>query len=213
MSLPLKYDLNLSKEYVPGGMKNRPGDKCTPSFITVHNTSNTDKGADADAHSKLVRTKGYYMWKGKKKWVSWHFTVDDGEVIKQLPINEVAYHAGKGNTQSIGIEQCMNEGIDVGRVDERLCQLIAQLRIALSIDREHVVSHKHWTGKNCPILLLNKWEAILNRVDEIVKEKPTIEDGLVGDGEKEFFAREKIPVERKDFLESFDTEHLLKIQA
>ena len=213
MSLPLKYDLNLSKEYVPEGKKNRPGDKSTPAFITVHNTGNTAKGADADAHSRLVRNKGYYEIDGKKKWVSWHFTVDDGEVIKQLPINEVGYHAGKGNTQSVAIEQCMNQGIDVAKVDERLCQLIAQLRIALSLERRHVVPHKHWTGKNCPVLLLKKWETILNRVDEIVKEKPTIDEDLISDGEKEFFAREEIPLERKEFLESFDTEHLLKIQA
>ena len=47
-----------------------------------------------------------------KKLGSWHYTVDDIKVIKQLPINEKGWHAGKGNSSSIGIEICMHEGID-----------------------------------------------------------------------------------------------------
>ena len=67
----------LSEELVPAGKGNRPGTKIAPKFVTIHNTSNTNPGADARAHSRFVRKTGFYMINGKQNWVSWHYTVDD----------------------------------------------------------------------------------------------------------------------------------------
>ncbi len=209
--MPPDYDLNLSTELIPSGKKNRPGDKLTPSFITVHNTDNPNEGADANAHSKFVRTKGYYLLNGKKNWVSWHFTVDDKETIKQLPVDEVGFHAGKGNTRSVAIEQCMHEGISKQEADERLCQLIAQLRIKLDLDRERVVTHKHWTGKNCPSQLIPRWDAMMDRVDQIVGDSRNIDDDLVRDTEKDFAIHGEIPKARQNLLDKFDNPHRLEI--
>jgi len=50
---------------------------------------------------------------GEKTYVSWHYTIDDSQIIKHLPINEKGFHVlNDGNTRSIGIEICMNKGID-----------------------------------------------------------------------------------------------------
>lgn len=159
--------LNLSVELVPEGKRNRSGRSMIPDYITVHNTSNPRKGADADAHSRFVRNTGYYMLSGQKNWVSWHYTVDDVKVIKQLPINERGIHAGSGNRRSIAIETCMHEGIDQDAANERLANLVAVLMYDLDIQTDRVVPHKHWTGKKCPVLLLAEWDAFVARISEI----------------------------------------------
>src|SRR5260370_42511852 len=101
--------INETQDFIASGRPNRPGTKLAATYITIHNTDNTDVGADAVAHSKFVRNTGFYVLpSGKKDLVSWHYTVDNLRVIQQLPIDEVAFHAKSGNAKSIGIEVCMN---------------------------------------------------------------------------------------------------------
>ena len=88
--------INIKQEFIPVGKRNRPGRRITPKKVTIHNTANTSKGANADRHSLFVRETGHYVHNGKVHWISWHYTVDDLEVIQQLPEKEVAYHAGEG---------------------------------------------------------------------------------------------------------------------
>lgn len=202
MSLPLKYDLNLSVDFISKEMHNRPGDNIDLGYITIHNTDNDNPGADAGAHSRFVRNKGFNVYKGRKVWVSWHFTVDDTEVIKQLPTNEVGYHAKTGNTKSIGIEQCMHKGINSDDADERLCQLVAQLRLKKGLGRESVVTHKHWTQKNCPSQLLSRWTEIQERIDEIIATSPAVQIDLVDDIPKGGFESTEISSERRKILEA-----------
>ena len=153
------------------GKKNRPGIKIVPTHITIHNTDNTDAGADAAAHSGFVRNTGYYVLKsGKKNWVSWHFTVDDKAAIRHLPSNELGYHAGPGNAVSVAIEICMNKGIDRAAADSRAALLTATLMGQLGIPASKVVPHKQWTGKICPSILLGgkpagaRWSAFIAEV-------------------------------------------------
>lgn len=163
----LGESLNLKIELIPEDMQNRPGTSISATSITIHNTSNANSGADADAHSRFVRTKGYYENEhtGKRTWVSWHYTVDDKKAIKQLPINEKAFHAKEGNETSIGIETCMHKEIDQEEADDRLARLVAVLCYDLKFSTDAVFPHKKWTGKNCPILLLKKWEQFIERIN------------------------------------------------
>lgn len=148
--------LNLTEDLVPIGKKNRSQQPLTPSYITIHNTDNPKPGADALAHARFLKMTGYYIHKGEKIWVSWHYTVDDQRVIKHIPVNELAYHArSEGNNKSIGIEICMNSGIDQSLAFLRAARLIAALMYDLNIKIEKVVPHQKWTGKNCPSLLLD----------------------------------------------------------
>jgi N-acetylmuramoyl-L-alanine amidase len=129
--------LNLKVEFIPEGKQNRSGKKIVPQYITVHNTSNAGAGANADAHSRFVRNTGFYniVSNGvtKKNWVSWHYTVDDICVIKHLPVNEHAIHAGAANSQSIGIETCMHKEINQHAADERVASLVAALLFDLNL--------------------------------------------------------------------------------
>lgn len=173
-------------EFIPKGKRNRPGTKINPTKITIHNTGNTSKGANAKAHSKFVRNTGHYIRNGKKIWVSWHFTVDDKYIIAQMPTNEKAYHAAStGNRESIGIEICMHQEIDQVKANDKAAQLIAYLCKELQLTPNDVVTHKHWTNKNCPQLLLPNWNVFISQIqhyyntmedDDIIMLKTTIVD-------------------------------------
>lgn len=103
-SSALLESINLKVELISDERPNRIGTSIKPKKITIHNTSNESPGADADAHSRFVRNRGYYMHNGKKNWVSWHYSVDDRVAIRQLPNDEKALHAGRrANKKSIAI--------------------------------------------------------------------------------------------------------------
>ena len=160
--------LNLSEELIAAGRPNRPGSKINVSFVTMHNTSNPSPGADARAHSKFVRNTGFYLLENNKKnWVSWHYTVDDTRVIKQLPANEKAYHAGPANSVSIGVEVCMNQGIDRAAADLRAARLAALLLFDFGLTAAALRTHKSWTNKKCPQLLMSHWSGFVKQVEEI----------------------------------------------
>ena len=60
----------------------------TPEFIVVHNTAN-----DASAHNEIT-----YMNRTKAQGgiqTSYHFAIDDKEVVQGLPLNVNGWHAGK----------------------------------------------------------------------------------------------------------------------
>lgn len=169
----LGAELNLTIDHIPEGRPNRPGSPLRAKYITVHNTANPAKGADAEAHARFVKQSGYYLLAGRKSYVSWHYTVDDDSVVRHLPLNEVGFHAGsrEGNASSIGIEICMNAGIDQPRAFDRAAKLIACLCFDMGLDPASAVKpHLHWSGKACPALLLDKgkigatWQAFIDRI-------------------------------------------------
>ena len=69
---------------------NRPGTlKPSTEFITVHDTASSAASATAMAHANYVYNGG--------GGTSWHFSIGDDGVWYQIPIDEVAYHAGDGS--------------------------------------------------------------------------------------------------------------------
>ena len=166
----LGKQLNLEIDFIPESNSNRPQTKITPRYITIHNTDNTSRGADCLAHAKYVKSKA-----ARDRQVSWHYTVDDLRCVKHLPINEMGWHAAskKGNSDSIGIEICMHQGIDQNAANDRAALLTAILMYDLNLALEKVVTHQYWSGKNCPRLLLDngrlghKWQQFLDRVKSI----------------------------------------------
>lgn len=173
----LGQTLALSIQTIAEGRPNRSGAPLAAKYITVHNTDNSRIGADAEAHSRFLTNTGYYIFNGRKRYVSWHYTVDDDSCVRHLPLNEVGFHAGSsdGNATSIGIEICMNADIDQNRAFERAQKLIACLCYDLGLKpATAVVPHMHWSGKKCPSLLLDggklgaKWEQFIKQIDEIL---------------------------------------------
>lgn len=160
------------QDFIPAGRRNRPGAKMTPQYITIHDTANPDKGADALAHAKYLKSQT-----AANLPVSWHFTVDDKRTVQHLPLDEHGWHAGDGgkgtgNTASIGIEICENADGDRAMAEARAARLVADLLKHLHLTVDRVVQHHRWSGKNCPHLLRARaggWEAFLAAVEAFGK--------------------------------------------
>ena len=181
----LGRSLNLVEELIAAGRPNRPGVHIAPRYVTVHNTSNAGSRADAKAHSRFVRNTGFYtLASGKKNYVSWHYTVDDQCVIKHLPISERAIHAGAANGVSVGIEVCMHKEIDQAAANDRVARLVAALLHDLRFTTDAIRTHKSWTGKTCPVLLLPQWPGFVAKVQAILDSIEPLQSDLLLDPEE-----------------------------
>ena len=164
----------IVQDIIPQGRKNRPGRANPCAYITIHETGNKARTADAKAHGTYLKGAS-----AETERVSWHYTVDDHSVVQHLPDGESAYHAtdgpsGPGNSTSIGIEICVNEGGDFERAKANAAALVRLLRAEHGIGLDHVVQHHHWYNKDCPQTIRNTpgaWEAFLDLCDG--KETPS----------------------------------------
>ena len=140
----------IREHLIPREADNRPGGANPCTYITIHETGNTARGADAAAHGSYLDSAA-----GEQAMVSWHYTVDDHAIVQHLPDGERAYHAGDGangpgNRTSIGIELCVNAGGDFAATQANAAALVRLLMAEHGIDIGHVVQHNHWNGKDCP---------------------------------------------------------------
>ena len=72
-------------------------------FIVVHNTAN-----DASARNEVA-----YMIRNNNS-VSFHYAIDDKEIVQGIPENRNAWHAGdggngKGNRKGLSVEICYSK--------------------------------------------------------------------------------------------------------
>ncbi|MED4128855.1 N-acetylmuramoyl-L-alanine amidase [Shouchella miscanthi] len=149
--------MELKQDFIPQSNSNRPQTALRPTHITVHETANTSNGANAEMHARYVKGAD-----AQARQVSWHVTVDDTQAIQHLPFNEVGWHAGaNGNRQSIGIEICVNRDGNFPQARANAISLVRRLMNELSIGINSVVTHQHWTGKNCPANLLPSWNQFI----------------------------------------------------
>ncbi|HDR7515138.1 N-acetylmuramoyl-L-alanine amidase [Bacillus mobilis] len=157
------YGVTFKEMIVPKGNENiRPGYAMEPKYITIHETANTSKGANALNHAKYLDSQA----RGNTdRSASWHFTVDDKEIYQHLPLNEVGWHAGNktGNYESIGIEIAVNSDGNYAKAVENARKLAAYLMNELNISLDHVQKHQFWSGKNCPAFMIQRgqWDAFL----------------------------------------------------
>lgn len=128
--------------------------------IVVHNTAN-----DASANNEVS-----YMIRNNEK-VSFHFAVDDKEIVQGIPLNRNAYHAGdgsgKGNREGIAIEICYSKsgGDRFIKAEQNAAKFIAQLLKERGWGIDKVTKHQDYSGKYCPHRTLDMgWERFLNMV-------------------------------------------------
>lgn len=117
-------------------------------YITIHETANTGKGANAQAHANL-QSNGFSA--------SWHWSVDSKEAIQSFPHTVKCWHAGngEGNHNSIGIEICVNSDGNFKQAVQNAAELVLKIMKEENITINNVVQHNHWSGKNCPTNLRN----------------------------------------------------------
>ena len=148
--------------------------------ITVHNTSNK-----APAKNEIS-----YMISNNKQ-VSFHYAVDDVEIIQGIPENRNAFHAGdgngKGNRKTIGIEICYSTGdkAKFEKAQENAAEFIAYKLKEKGWGTDRVYPHKHWSGKHCPHRTLDEygWDYFISLVNKYLNGatpiQPTIKTDII----------------------------------
>ena len=139
----------------------------TPEFIVVHNTAN-----DASAANEVK-----YMISNNNQ-VSFHFAVDDKEVVQGLPADRNAWACGdgangKGNRKGIQIEICYskNGGIRFENAEKNAAKFIAQLLKERGWGVDKVKKHQDFSNKYCPHRTLDKgWASFVNMVKDYLNE-------------------------------------------
>lgn len=133
----------------------------TPGFIVVHNTSN-----DASARNEVA-----YMINNSNK-VSFHYAVDDKEIVQGIPENRNAWHAGDGsngpgNRKGLSIEICYSKSGGQRFIE---AEKLAAKFIAFKLKEKgwginQVKKHQDFSGKYCPHRTLDMgWQRFLDMV-------------------------------------------------
>jgi N-acetylmuramoyl-L-alanine amidase len=155
-----------------------------PRYITIHATDNFSRGAGARAHASGLHRGSHTATYNSLGYLSWHFTIDDSTIYQSLPCNEQGQHAdyeGKGNTQSIGVEMCVNRDGNLKRTLDRSARFAAVLMKTYGVPLGGIVPHYHWPRtrykdgkvlghKACPSILMTngkpgpKWDAFVSKV-------------------------------------------------
>lgn len=142
-------------------------------FIVVHNTAN-----DACARNEIT-----YM-NSNNDSTSFHFAVDDKEVVQGLPLNRNGWHAGdsngRGNRKGIGIEICYSRsgGERFIKAEKLAAKFITQLLKERGWGLEKVTKHQDYSGKYCPHRTLDLgWQRFLHMIqaelNDTTDSKPT----------------------------------------
>ena len=139
----------------------------TPEFIVVHNTAN-----DASAQNEVK-----YMISNNNQ-VSFHFAVDDKEVVQGLPLDRNAWHAGdggsgRGNRYGIAVEICYSKsgGARFENAEKNAAKFIAQLLKERGWGVDKVKKHQDFSNKYCPHRTLDKgWASFVNMIKDYLNE-------------------------------------------
>lgn len=163
----------------------------TPIGVCIHNTAN-----DASAANEIA----YMLGNGNK--VSYHYAVDDKEIIQAIPINRNAWHAGDGgsgtgNRKYISIEICYSKsgGTRFEAGMKNAAWLTAKLLTDYGWTINNVKKHQDFSGKYCPHRILDDygWDYFLNLVKaelgEAESETPVLTYGSTGEAVKKLQQR------------------------
>src|SRR5690606_20332928 len=120
----MSMSVNIRKHLVSKDIAKRVTYNGTNSkkYIVIHETDNAKKGANANAH-------GLLQARGNSRKASWHYTVDDKEIVQSFSDNVQCWHAGNEyyNKNSIGIEVCVNSDGDFKKAVENAVKLTKHL--------------------------------------------------------------------------------------
>lgn len=136
---------------IPKGAKRRSGKKLLEkNGVTVHNVGNHNKGANADANAR------YYNNSKNESVTGVHFFVDDKEIVRIVPQDEIVEHTGKraGNDTTVCIEICDHSDGNIRMATDQAAELAAKLLKDMgyknAVWKQNIFQHNDWSGKNCP---------------------------------------------------------------
>lgn len=151
MIYPHVHENHIPVGRLPSGIIRRPGKRLrtTPGLIvlTVHNTAN---------HATDENERGWLTNPSNKRAASWHWSCDEDSVTEAVPPDEVAYHAGntEGNETSVSLEITERPGSERTAIQWIGSLIAMNQKIGI---RVKLVTHRSWSGKDCPRLILPRW--------------------------------------------------------
>ena len=139
-------------------------------FFVVHNTSN-----DASAENEIK-----YMITNNNE-VSFHYAVDDIEIVQGIPEDRNTWNAGdgsngKGNRKGISIEICYSKsgGERFDKAEQNAAKFIAYRLKEKGWGIDKVKKHQDFSNKYCPHRTLDLgWERFLNMIRAELGEQQT----------------------------------------
>ena len=139
-----------------------------PSRIVVHNTAN-----DASARNEIA-----YMI-GNNQEVSFHYAVDDKEVVQGIPESRNAWHCGdgangKGNREGVAIEICYSKsgGDRFTQAEKNAVDLIVSILKKYNWGVDRVTKHQDYNGKYCPHRTLDMgWDRFIKMIETKLNNK------------------------------------------
>lgn len=142
----------------------------TPTRIVVHNTAN-----DASAENEIA-----YMIRNNDE-TSYHFAIDDKEVVQGIPLDRCSWQAGDGangigNREGISLEICysLSGGDRFIKAEKLAAQFIAQLLNERKWGIDKVTKHQDYSGKYCPHRTLDMgWQRFLDMISAELKKLQT----------------------------------------
>ncbi|HHX78618.1 MAG TPA: hypothetical protein GX695_02560 [Acholeplasmataceae bacterium] len=172
-------DLKMTEHIVPAEntiiRSNRKRE--STNYIVIHNTGMAHPSATAKGLDEYIHTT--------KRAASWHFSIDDKEVFQQIPMDEVAWHAGDGltkypnlwlndkgfhlgggNLSGVGIESCVYKGVNFNKVMRNVAKLAADLLIKYNLGINAIKQHYDFSSKNCPEVIreAKRWDELIHLI-------------------------------------------------
>ena len=147
--------IKINEKLIRRNYSDRKGESI--KYIVIHDTANTGKGADADAH--------YRFFDREDRGASAHYFTDDKQILRVVRDTEKSWHCGDGqgkygitNENSIGIEMCINSDGDFAKTYKNTIDLVKHLMDKYNISIDRVVRHYDASRKSCPnIMSPNNW--------------------------------------------------------
>lgn len=143
----------------------------TAEWIVVHNTAN-----DASAQNEVA-----YMISNQNQ-VSFHYAIDDQEVVQGIPTHRNAWAcgdgaSGNGNRKGIQVEICYSKsgGGRFDQAEKNAAHFIANLLRERGWGIDRVKKHQDFSNKYCPHRTLDKgWNGFIQMIQSYLRDVPTI---------------------------------------
>lgn len=129
-------------------------------WIVVHESGMPNEGNDAELLAQIQYDRAY--GKRASAQASWNYQVDDQGIFQSFDDNVYCWHAGGDygkwlpyrNSNSIGIEMCINQDGNYDGAMHQDAKLIASLMHKYNLNFDNVVRHHDTSGKECPSYML-----------------------------------------------------------
>ncbi len=162
--------VKIKKDFVA---ENRYPIKCpyemVPKYVVIHNTAN-----NATAKNEIA-----YMKRNNKE-VSFHYAVDNKEIVQGIPESRNAWHAGdggkgRGNRYGIAIEICHSKsgGVKFEKAERNAAELAADILKRYGLGVERLMRHRDFSGKYCPHRTMDLgWQRFVDMVKAFMEGRP-----------------------------------------